>query len=52
MKPRVRAIDERRASRINTLRAQVRAGSYQVNTSTLAERILQNKTHFMESTQE
>ncbi len=52
MKRRVRAVHEQRISRIEMLRAQVRAGTYSVNTRVLAERMLENETHFMESTQE
>ncbi len=52
MKRRVRTIHEQRVSRVETLRAQVRAGFYQVNTQVLAERMLENETHFVEGSQE
>ena len=51
MKRKVRIIQESRVSRVEALRAQVRSGTYQVNTMVLAQRMLENETHFMESTQ-
>lgn len=52
MKRKARAMQERRASRVEALRTQVRAGTYRVDTNVLAQRILENTTHFMESNQE
>ena len=52
MKRKARTMQERRVSRVEALRAQVRAGSYRVDTMVLAERILENETHFIENTQE
>ena len=52
MKRKAQAMQERRVSRIETLRTQVRAGTYRVDTMVLAQRILENGTHFMESTEE
>ena len=45
-------MQERRVSRVEALRTQVRAGTYRVDTRVLAQRILENGTHFMESTEE
>ncbi len=50
MKRKARSMQEQRVSRIDALRAQVRAGTYRVDTLGLAQRILENGTHFMEST--
>lgn len=50
MKRKARTMQEKRVSRIDALRAQVRAGTYRVDTMVLAQRILENGTHFMEST--
>ena len=50
MKRKVRTMQEHRVSRVEALRAQVRAGTYRVDTLVLAEHILENGTHFMEST--
>ena len=52
MKRKARAMQERRVSRVEALRLQVRAGTYRVDTRVLAQRMLENGTHFMESTQE
>ncbi len=49
MKRKARAMQERRVSRVEALRAQVRAGTYRVDTMVLAQRILENGTHFTES---
>jgi len=51
MKRKARAMQERRVSRVEALRTQVRAGTYRVDTKVLAQRILENGTHFMENTQ-
>ncbi len=45
----VRAMQESRIARVEALKAQVRAGTYQVDSLQLAHRILENKSHFMES---
>ncbi len=52
MRRKARAMQACRVSRVETLRAQVRAGTYQVDTMVLAQRILENETHFIENTQE
>lgn len=39
---------ESRAARIEELRAQIEAGTYKVDSMTLAERMLENQTHFLE----
>ena len=52
MKRRVRVVHEQRISRVEMLRAQVRAGTYAVKPRVLAERMLENETHFLENTQE
>ncbi len=52
MKRKARAMQERRVSRVEALRTQVRAGTYQVDTRVLAQRMLENETHFTESTEE
>ena len=52
MRRKARAMQECRVSRVEALRAQVRAGTYRIDTLVLAQRILENETHFMENTQE
>ena len=52
MKRKAQAMQERRVSRVEALRTQVRAGTYRVDTRVLAQRMLENGTHFMESTEE
>ncbi len=52
MKRKARAMQENRVSRVEALRAQVRAGTYRVDTRVLAEHMLANETHFMESIME
>jgi flagellar biosynthesis anti-sigma factor FlgM len=39
---------ESRAARVEELRAQVEAGTYKVDSSAIAENMLQNQTHFLE----
>lgn len=45
----VRAMQESRIARVEALKAQVRARTYRVDSLQLAHRILENKSHFMES---
>jgi len=45
----VRAMQESRIARVEALKAQVRAGTYRVDSLQLAHCILENKSHFMES---
>ena len=52
MKRKAQAMQERRVSRVEALRIQVRAGTYRVDTKVLAQRMLENGTHFMQSTEE
>lgn len=49
MKRKARAMQESRMARIEALRAQVRTGTYQVDSTLLAQRILEDGTHFMDS---
>lgn len=51
MKRKARTMQERRVSRVEALRVQVRAGTYRVDTMVLAQRMLENGTHFMEITE-
>jgi flagellar biosynthesis anti-sigma factor FlgM len=39
---------QERAARIEELRAQVRAGTYKVDSRTIAQSMLQNQTHFLD----
>lgn len=38
-----------RIARVEELRAQVRSGTYKVDSMTLAQRILSNESHFVET---
>ena len=49
MRRKVRAMQESRIARVEALRAQVRAGTYQVNTILLAQRILEDESLFGQS---
>jgi len=49
MKRKVRAMQESRVAHVEALRARVRAGTYQVDSTLLAQRILEGGSHFMES---
>ena len=42
---------ESRNVRVEELRAQVRAGTYRVDSMSLAQRMLANESHFLETTQ-
>jgi len=48
-KRKARAMQENRIARVEALRAQVRVGTYQVDTMLLAQCIIENESHFMES---
>ena len=39
---------EARADRVEELRAQFEAGTYKVDSTTIAESMLQNQTHFLD----
>lgn len=49
MKRKVRAMQGSRVAYVEALRARVRAGTYQVDRALLAQRILEDESHFMES---
>ncbi len=49
MRRKVRAMQESRIARVEALRAQVRAGTYQVDTILLAQRILEDESLFGQS---
>ena len=49
MRRKVRAMQESRVARVEALRAQVRAGTYQVDTTLLAQRILEDESLFGQS---
>lgn len=46
---KLRAMQESRIARVEALKAQVRAGTYKVDSLALAQRILENDSHFMET---
>ncbi len=46
---KLRMMQEQRIARVEALKAQVRAGTYKVDSIALAQRILENSSHFMES---
>ena len=46
---KLRVIQEQRVARIEALKAEVRAGTYKVDSLALAQRILENNSHFMET---
>ena len=49
---KLRMMQEQRIARVEALKAQVRAGTYKVDSYTLAQRILENNSHFMETLQD
>ena len=49
---KLREMQEQRIARVEALKAQVRAGTYKVDSRTLAQRILENNSHFMETLQD
>ena len=48
IKRKTRATQQSRAARVEALKAQVRAGTYQVDSTLLAQRILANESHFID----
>ena len=49
---KLRMMQEQRIARVEALKAQVRAGTYKVDSLRLAQCILENNSHFMETLQD
>ncbi len=49
IKRKTRTAQQSRLARVEELKAQVRAGTYRVDSTLLARRILENESHFMEN---
>jgi len=51
MKRKARTTQESRIARVEALRARVRAGTYEVDSTLLAQRMLANESSFMENSE-